>query len=154
MQVKVRGAYNYDADEVSRETAYYDDTPSKTDQSFAEEVDINTIVKRFGLTGEMPQQVAMPTYADFREAVTDYHTALLMLRQADDAFMSLPAELRARFHNDAGELVTFLEDPSNRPEAERLGLVRGAPGDPVPRAGTGAGAPDSGSGGLPPAAKE
>lgn len=120
---KLRGYLNYDTDEVSRETAFTTVGPSMTDQSFAEEVDINTLVKRFGLTGEMPQQVDIPTYADFT-SVVDYHSALLMLKRADSEFLSLPGHVRARFNHDAGNLVAFLEDESNREEAVKLGIVK------------------------------
>lgn len=119
---KLRGYLNYDTDEASIESGFSCTGPSMTDPSFAEEVDINTIVKRFGLTGEMPQQVDIPTYADFT-SVVDYHTAMLMLKRADSEFLSLPGDVRARFNHDAGNLVSFLEDSKNRPEAERLGLV-------------------------------
>ena len=37
--------------------------------------------------------------------------------------MALSAEIRSRFGNDPQNLILFLEDPSNRPEAEKLGLV-------------------------------
>lgn len=126
----VRSPYNYDRDAASDEagldcsvdldTGEY--LPSMTKQSFAEECDINTIVRRFGLTGELPQGVRAPTFGDF-EDVPDYHSAMNAIRQADEAFFEMPAELRARFGNDAGRFVEFCSDEKNRDEAERMGLV-------------------------------
>lgn len=72
----------------------------------------------------------MPTSADYTDAVTDYHTALNLVRQADAEFLSLPAPLRAEFDNDPGRLVAFLEDEKNRPRAVELGLVKAPPGPP------------------------
>lgn len=91
-------------------------------QQFKEESDINTIVKRFGLTGELPVVPRMPMSGDFTGAV-DFHTAMNMVVQAEQEFMKLPAQLRERFKHDPGELIAFLEDEGNRDEAIKLGLV-------------------------------
>lgn len=123
----LRAPYNYDVDEASLDAGTVNDKPSMTDESFGEECDINTIVRRFGLTGEMPQPVVVPTYADF-ERTYDYHSALLEIRRAESEFMRLPAAVRARFDNDAGSLLAFLEDDKNREEAVSLGLVHPKPG--------------------------
>lgn len=65
--VFLRTGHNYDRDEASLESGVLNDSPSLTKQSFAEECDINTIVERFGLTGELPMDVRAPQYADFEE---------------------------------------------------------------------------------------
>lgn len=119
----VRGAYAYDADSVSRETGLaIDDAESVVQQQFAEECDINTIVKRFGITGELPNGVAMPLSGDF-SGVTDFQTAMQLIRQAQESFYELPAEVRARFANNPADVIAFLDNPANRDEAIRLGLV-------------------------------
>lgn len=99
---------------------------SLTQQEFAEEVDINTIVKRFGLTGELPETLRVPVSGDFTNA-TDYHTALNLIIEADNAFLELPPKLRDRFNQDPAQLMAFLEDPGNLKEAQELGLVNKAP---------------------------
>lgn len=115
--------FNYDAEAASNESGIDCSVePSRTKQSFAEEADINTIVRRFNLTGQLPQNVQVPQYVDFGE-VTDYFSAMLQVRAADEAFMALPAAVRARFHNDAGELVAFVSDPANADEVVKLGLA-------------------------------
>ena len=43
-------------------------------QSQRDEADINTIVRRFGLSGELPQGVRAPTYGDF-EDIVDFQAA-------------------------------------------------------------------------------
>lgn len=130
-KIFVRGENNYDVDAASNEAGLFCPEDSLTRQSFAEEADINTLVKRFGLTGQMPEAVSFPTYGDFSQ-VMDYQSALNMVLEADDAFMSLPAETRARFGNQPGELLRFLEDPQNRSEAEKLGLVVPKAPEPPP----------------------
>lgn len=123
MKVFVRGLYNYDADAASEEAGLkIDESESVTQQQFAEEVDINTIVKRFGLTGELPNGVAMPVSGDFT-GVADFQSAMNVVRQAQEAFMELPAEVRYRFSNDPARVVEFLDNPENRDEAIKLGIV-------------------------------
>lgn len=135
--VFVRNPYNYDVEAASDESGincqeYVTEdgeivkTPSLTKQSFAEEVDINTIVRRFGLTGQLPENVRAPTYADFEEVV-DYQTALNAVLAAQSAFMELPANVRERFGNDPQKFVEFTSDDNNKDEARRLGLLM--PGD-------------------------
>lgn len=118
-----RTPYNYDMAEVSEMTGLSCPEVSLTVQDAAEEADINTIVRRFGLTGELPDAVKAPVYADFEEVV-DFHSAMLAVRQAEAAFMRMPAEVRARFGNDAGAFVDFCSDNKNLAELQKLGLTR------------------------------
>lgn len=118
-----RNGYNYDTDTVSRETGL--STPiaeGRTQQQFKEETDINEIVRRFGLTGTLPDNPHMPNYGDFT-GISDFKTAVDMVAQAESAFMEFPAELRARFQNDPQRLMEFLDNEANRKEALELGLV-------------------------------
>lgn len=121
-KITLRAGHNFDPDANSKEFGLVCPPESMTQQQFREECDINTIVERFGLTGQMPQNLAMPVSGDFT-GVTDFHTAMNVVRQAQEQFLTLPGELRERFGNDPGALVAFLDDDKNRPEAERLGLV-------------------------------
>lgn len=119
----VRSAYNYDRDAASDESGLMCSDPSLAQQQFREESDINTIVKRFNLTGQLPEQVRMPTYGDFDDVV-DYKSALDAVIAADAAFMALPAHVRARFDNDPALFVDFCSDQNNMAEAVQLGLVK------------------------------
>jgi len=121
-KMKARAAYSYDVDAASDEAGLRCLDESLTKQAFAEECDINTIVRRFGLTGELPVGVRMPTYGDF-EGVSDFHSAMNAVAKARESFDTMPAHVRARFHNDPGEFVDFCSDEANRAEAEKLGLV-------------------------------
>lgn len=118
----LRTPYNYDTIAASDESALDCKDPSLAQQQFRDECDINEIMRRFGQTGILPDQPLSPKYGDFT-GVSDYKTALDRVIAADEEFMSLPAELRARFDNDAANLIQFLDDESNRDEAVKLGLV-------------------------------
>lgn len=95
-------------------------------QSSRDEVDINTIVKRFGLTGQLPHDLAVPRYEDF-ENVFDFQSAMNMVREAEVAFMKLPAAVRARFGNSPDALVDFVSDGGNYAEAVKLGIAMERP---------------------------
>lgn len=119
----LRADGNYDVDAASDESAIsFEGAESVTQQSFAADVDINTIVRRFGLTGEMPEVVHVPQSGDYTEVV-DYRSALDAVNRAREGFMELPAEVRARFQNDPQRLLEFCENPANREEAVKLGIV-------------------------------
>lgn len=141
--VFVRSEYNYDTDQASLESGLSCDDPSLTHQSFAEECDINTIVRRFGLTGELPTALRLPTYQDF-EGVFDFQTAMHAIMQAEDAFMALPADLRARFGNDPARFVAFCSAPENADELVRLGLAEKPKGVSPVTEPPASGAPDVG----------
>ena len=118
----LRTPYNYDVDKVSDETGLACPDPSLAQQNFKDESDINYIVRQFGLTGQMPGQTISPQYGDFT-GVLDYHSAVNAVLAAQDEFMDLPAQMRARFDNDPAKLIDFLGNEQNREEAIKLGLV-------------------------------
>ncbi len=128
--VFLRTPYNYDTMQVSNETGLECLDESLAQQHAKDETDINTIVRRFGLTGELPSGVRAPQYGDFTSA-TDYHTAMNAVISANQSFMQLPADVRARFNNDAGAFVDFCSDDKNRDEAQKLGLIVGSSSEPV-----------------------
>jgi phage internal scaffolding protein len=122
----VRDPYNYDTDAVSNETGLECKDPSLAQQHMKDECDINVILEKFGVTGQLPQTTLSPQYGDF-SGVNDYHSAVNHIMATEDEFMALPAKLRARFNHDPMELVNFLFDEANRGEAIELGLIDGQP---------------------------
>lgn len=101
------------------------DKPSVTDQSFTDDCDVNKILKRFMKTGQQLPPIT-GQYADVSE-VPNLDTALSQLNQAQSLFDALPAEIRRRFGNSPVELVNFLQNPLNREEGEKLGLLKPQP---------------------------
>jgi phage internal scaffolding protein len=120
--LRAPGQKGYSPDLVSLQTAIDVGSDSLTQQSAVLDSDINEIVRRFGLTGELPSNVRMPVSGDFA-GIADFQTVMNLVRQAEEGFMSFPAEVRERFSHDPGRMIAFLEDDSNRAEAEKLGLV-------------------------------
>jgi phage internal scaffolding protein len=118
----LRTPYNYDKDAASNESGLHCEDASLAQQHFKEECDINTILQKFNISGLLPETPLSPRYGDFT-GIGDYHTALNRVIAAQDEFDGLPATIRARFNNDPAELIEFLENSENRPEAEMLGLV-------------------------------
>lgn len=118
----LRSAFNYDTEAVSNETGLKCDDISLTVQSEKDEADINVIVRRFGLTGSLPQGVRTPTYDDFT-GVTDYQSALNAMTLANDSFYQMPAEIRSEFDNDPHRFVNFCSDPANADKLTGWGLT-------------------------------
>lgn len=122
MDEYVRVPFVYDADQVSDDTGLQCADASLAVQDQKDEVDINTLVRRFGLTGELPQNVSIPMESEFVQ-VTTFHEAMNAIRDAEEAFMQMPWDIRLRFNHDAGQFVAFASDEANRDEAIRLGLI-------------------------------
>lgn len=130
-KVFVRSPFNYDVDEASLKSGFECDEPTLAQQQFLEETDINEIVRRFGVTGQVPVSTRMPMAEDF-VGITDYHTAMNAVRAGQESFDGLPAEVRERFDNDPGRFVEFCLDPKNLDEAVSLGLAPAKPVVPTP----------------------
>lgn len=118
----LRTPYNYDTDAASNESGLHCEDATLAQQHFKEECDINTIMAKFAVTGLLPDNPLSPQYGDFT-GISDYHTALNQVIAAEDEFMSLPANIRARFENDPSQLIEFLDNAENAEEALKLGLI-------------------------------
>lgn len=95
----------------------------KTKQSFKEECDINTIMNRYMSTGQIDHiRVDPPQYKDCADSLS-FQDAMNFVIDAQNQFYNLPAQLRARFSNNPGDLLAFLDDPQNAQEAISLGLL-------------------------------
>lgn len=103
------------------------DEPSMTQQHYANEVNINDIMRKYSQTGYLTD----PTKQARREAMfgasvdqnMSYHDMQIKMQEIDDEFMQIPAHIRKYFKNDPMELMKFLADPENRVAAQKLGLI-------------------------------
>lgn len=125
----LRTPNNYDTNAATAETALVCADPSRTRQSEADEADINTIVRRFGLTGTLPDNIRMPQYADFEE-VHNFQDAMNVIVAAREQFMRMPAEIRAEFNNDPAQFHDAVLNPENETKLRRLGLLKDKPEEP------------------------
>lgn len=96
-----------------------------TQQQFKKETDVNYIVGRYLATGyinPMLVKQGIPQYGDISE-IQDYHNTLQRIAEAEEMFSQLPAKIRDRFQHDPLQLLAFVADSKNLPEAVALGLV-------------------------------
>lgn len=127
---KLRADGNYDVDAVSDECGLLCEDISLAVQSQADDADINVIVKRFGLTGELPLNKRVPLPADLFIDGMEYRECLEAVMAAQASFASLPAVVRSTFENDAEKFVAFAEDPANLAKLREWGLAPPAPEAP------------------------
>jgi len=121
----LRSARNYDRDSVSLLNAMPDDQdrwPSRTVQSERDNCDINVIMKRFGVTKQMPSVTRVPSYGDY-SGVSDFHSAMTAVRVAEETFMELPAAVREEFNNSPQKYLQFCSDPKNQEKMIELGIA-------------------------------
>lgn len=97
--------------------------PSKTDQSFKDDCDVNIVLQRFMKTGDHSIFRKGGSYSDVSE-VPDLLEAHLNLQQAKLAFDQLPANVRKKLENNPLMLEQYLSDPNNHEEALELGLLQ------------------------------
>lgn len=101
---------------------------SMTRQEFAEECDINALMKRYeghaiGGPGLLQHMDPSMFYADFTQlpnTLQEYHA---FMDRAQFSFMSLPAAVRKEFENDATMFVEFAADPENLSQMRTWGLA-------------------------------
>jgi len=101
--------------------------PSKVQQQFKDQVNINNIWARFQKTGLMPQRQRQPMFVDADINALDLATAEKLVIQAQTSFEALPAKIRRKFLNSPVNLAEFVMDPANAAEAEKLGITNPKP---------------------------
>lgn len=106
--------------------------PSLTRQEFAEECDINTIMARYeahGVISHVNQN--QPFYLD-TTSYPDLQGAMDTFREAERAFLALPAKVRKEFDNDPQKFVDFAADEKNIERMREFGLAEPLPKAPEP----------------------
>lgn len=104
-----------------------------TKQAMQAECDVNKIMSKYEKTGMLTHVNKFPgNYGDFTEA-TDYHTSLLQVMEAQEAFDALPATVRSRFQNNPGKFLEFAENPDNLDQMVEMGLATAVEAAPEPK---------------------
>ena len=94
-----------------------------TEQNHKDACDINKIIDTYDKKGVIKHiQKFEGRFGDV--SGPDFHEMMNTVVKAQQSFDELPAEIRARFGNDAGQLLSFMDDPANRDEAIKLGIIR------------------------------
>lgn len=97
--------------------------PDMAQQQYKDSCDVNNIMKKYEQTGVITHLKAQQGhYADLG-APEDLLDAQMRVIRAQDAFMSLPAELRAKCDHDPSKFLKMLQDGSNDAELRKLGIL-------------------------------
>lgn len=78
-----------------------------TQQSGKDDADINVIVERAKRGAIVPTNDRTPMYGDFTSLPKDLRECLVIVKQAETAFMTLDAQVRRRFDNDPAKMLIF-----------------------------------------------
>lgn len=102
--------------------------PGRTKQSFADDCDVNKILKRAEVVGSLSHlQKHEGFYADVAEAPKDIFEAREQMARVGEIFAELPAEVRSEFQNDSLQYLAFVNDPANK---DRIGELIPAIAEP------------------------
>lgn len=97
----------------------------KTRQEFADECDINVLMKRYEKTGILPwdDKAPAPQFLDVTD-VPSFQDALHIVMEAETAFMSLPAVVRKEFDNDPVKFVEYASEKSEDGSSKNIERLR------------------------------
>lgn len=122
--------WNHDTDREAASVALECKDPSRTQQQFAKDADINVILAKFLKTGEL-MTVGAPTYQDALE-IFDLQDSIVTRAQVDEAWNALPAAVR----NTLKDPHTFTQYIAHCMQTEDLDPLRelglANPVSPVP----------------------
>jgi phage internal scaffolding protein len=110
--------------------------PSLVKQAMQNECDINNIMHRFEKTGMLNHlNEHHGDYGDFID-YNSYHASMNQILEAQAAFASIPAKIRAQFQNDPSIFLQFAQDPKNLDQMVEMGLAphpdRATSGEQIP----------------------
>lgn len=100
-----------------------DDGEPGARQEFADECDINVLMRKYQSSGLLPSRSGVPQYGDFAD-LPDYLEAQNIIATANLAFAELPSDVRLRFANDPAEFVAFASDKANLDQMRIWGLAK------------------------------
>lgn len=105
---------------------------SMTQQQFAQECDINYIVKRAQRTGTIP---ALPTQEMLFGTLSEdtFKQRMDQMAEIKSYFECLPSEIRLHYHNSVNEFIALMNTEEGIEEGRKLGIISPA-GTPVPDA--------------------
>lgn len=97
---------------------------SLTRKSFADECDVNSIIRQFKNTGQILHVMNSPCEFLVDFTGNDFQTAMNLVANASSSFQDLPAKIRERFSNSPVKYMDFVNDPGNVLEMQELGMLR------------------------------
>jgi len=122
----LRSARNRREDEMSLYTSvsfFGENAISKTVQSEKDNCDINVILKRFRLGGQLPTSARVPSYENY-EGIFDFQSAMNAVRSGEEAFAELPSDIRRKFANSPQAFLEYAANPENIDGLRKMGLAK------------------------------
>lgn len=107
---------------VERVQTMFDPKEGRTKQSFADDCDINKIIKRYQSTGFTPPVNENGIYSDYSS--TTLFDSMLIVAEGKSMFEALPALVRKQFDNDPVKFLEYAENPQNQQGMIDLGLAQ------------------------------
>lgn len=99
----------------------------KTEQAHKKECDMNYILKNYQKTGLIRHSKQnIGRYDDVTKA--DFQEAMFLVTNAQQMFQTLPSGIRKRFHQDPAQFLEFVQNPDNKAEMQKMGILRGNDG--------------------------
>ena len=129
--MEVRTPYNYDRDEVSKNTALVCEDESLAQQNMKAETDLNVMIRKYGV---LPAQEVNWKEFDATVIPRDYHELQNMMKEADAAFLSLPGEVRRQVENDPEKFLALYDATIAEQKAQEKAAKQAAKSsvDPAP----------------------
>lgn len=118
--------------DVRRPKLSFEGEKSRTHQSFKDQCDINHIMAKYRKTGLLAHVAKFQGRYEDVSSGMEYRDAVETVMRGNEAFNSLTAELRHKFHNDPAEFLAFVSNPENAEEMRKLGLMKPVQAAPEP----------------------
>ena len=96
--------------------------PSLTKKSFANECDINKILKKYQKTGAIDHLNKNEVSYGFATS-DDFTASMEIVQRGQTMFEELPSSIRTKFENDPAQFLDFVQDENNLEEMQELGLA-------------------------------
>lgn len=96
--------------------------PSLTVQADKDKTSIHKILDKYKKAGVAKGTLQPPKFGDF-SGVPDFQTANNFVIANQEQFQKLPSRIRDRFKNDISTMIKFVDDPANKDECIKLGLL-------------------------------
>lgn len=95
---------------------------SRTKQNFAKEADINNIMAKYLKKGVVPIVAGSPMSVDVSE-LGDFQSVQNYLLAVEKQFQQVPSDVRKLCDNDPGKFIDWINNPENKAEAIKKGLL-------------------------------
>lgn len=98
-----------------------------TEQAHKNETDMNYILRDYARTGFIKHSKEnQGRYDDV--SVQDFQDAMYIVTEAKNMFNELPAMVRNRFAHDPAQFLEFVQNPDNKAEMQKMGILQGNDG--------------------------